>query len=931
MSSRHRVQATVLRPLILALTGLAVWGVLWVGQQSGTLDVGVGDIAPETFVTERSLEILDEGATEQLRQEAAAAVEQKYSIEDSVEEAVRADIRQVFDDAIAGAEVPGPTLQEQVAELATTTTTAAEPDVETTTTLAPEDPAAGAGEDEPPADETTTTTTIPSTADITGQLYIDVNGDDTFVDADDEVIPDVLVLVNDSLGVEKTARTSSSGVFVVRDLAAGPATVSIDANTVPAELTTDLELLTSEIVLVVSDTVELPSVPFDVDIRDRGVQIDELGAKYGSLDAATVELLVNFVSDDVVRAAAGQPTWLEFIETPSISRAVERLAVADGIRADQLNAVKQEIRSSIPILFLPGDVDFETANRASIAASQIAAEFLQANSVPDPTATEDARLAAVAAIEDQYVTFEAGDVIAEVGTELDEIQVEALHDAGFFRPAQIELVALAAIVTLIIAVLAIYIASFRPRLWGQMRRLSSFGVLIVLAAAGARGVSLFIEDAPEVGYLMPAAAIGLMAAILFDARIAVLMAVASGAITAVASGDAGLTMFATIATITPVPWVSSISARNDLRKAVVFSTIGITVVAAGTAWFFQGESFVLIAAGYGAINGVVSGLVGTAALSFFEIAFDLTTNLRLLDITDRNHAALRLLEEKATGTFNHSLMVGTLADRAARAIGANALLARAAAYYHDLGKTENPQFFIENQFGISNPHDAMPPEESAAVIRQHVIDGQVLARRFDLPSEVIEGVITHHGDGIMRYFYHKALERYGDEDVSIDDYRHAGHKPQTREMAIVMMADSVEGACRAIFEKEDPSPAKITEVVERIVGEKVNDGQLSECDLTLSDLTTAKAAMAEALRGHYHQRIPYPNFPQLEADGDGGGERSDHGGGDGAVAAEDPAEAHAREHVEDDVQDQGGEGGSPSAGGVSPNDASSTVKRSSTE
>ena len=608
---------------------------------------------------------------------------------------------------------------------------------------------------------------------------------------------------------------------------------------------------------------------------------------------------------------------MELIEADAIGRAVEELNSGDGIRAEVLNDVKERLRNTLPLRFLPGnDADSIDWQRASTVAGQVAAEFLQANSVFDPAVTEQDRLSAQEAVAERFVTFEAGDVIADAGDELSDIQIEALREAGFFRPAQIELVALAAIVTLIIAVIAVYVARFRPRLWNQMRRLSSFGVLIVLAAASARGVSLFIEDAPEVGFLMPAAAVGLMAAILFDARIAVLMAVVTGAITAVASGNAGLTMFATIATITPVPWVSSISARNDLRKAVVFSTLGLTVVAAVSAWFFLGESFVVIAAGYGAINGVMSGLVGTAALSFFEIAFDLTTNLRLLDITDRNHAALRLLEEKATGTFNHSLMVGTLADRAARAIGANALLARAAAYYHDLGKTENPQFFIENQFGISNPHDAMPPDESAAVIRQHVIDGQVLAKRFDLPSEVIEGVITHHGDGIMRYFYHKALERYGEEHVDIDDYRHAGRKPQTREMAIVMMADSVEGACRAIFEKEDPSPQKISQVVERVVGEKVSDGQLSESDLTLHDLTTAKAAMAEALRGHYHQRIPYPNFPQLDDDA------GPSGGGPAGGPNPDGDEGDGRSADDDDE---------PSPGSARSDDTSSAVKPGSTE
>ncbi|MEX1271834.1 MAG: HDIG domain-containing metalloprotein, partial [Acidimicrobiia bacterium] len=228
---------------------------------------------------------------------------------------------------------------------------------------------------------------------------------------------------------------------------------------------------------------------------------------------------------------------------------------------------------------------------------------------------------------------------------------------------------------------------------------------------------------------------------------------------------------------------------------------------------------------------------------------------------DRNHEGLQLLQEKAFGSFNHSLMVGTLADAAARSIDANNLLARAAAYYHDLGKTENPLYFIENQFGISNPHDDLEPEESAAIIRRHVTDGMALAKRHKIPSEVAEGIVTHHGDGIMRYFYDKAITAQGEENVDPDQFRHAGHKPRSKEMAILMMADAVEGACRAVFEREEPSTEAIEKVVTRVIDEKAGDGQLQDCDLTMGELTRVKKAFIEALAGHYHRRIQYPNFP----------------------------------------------------------------------
>jgi hypothetical protein len=255
----------------------------------------------------------------------------------------------------------------------------------------------------------------------------------------------------------------------------------------------------------------------------------------------------------------------------------------------------------------------------------------------------------------------------------------------------------------------------------------------------------------------------------------------------------------------------------------------------------------------------MGGLIAGGLLSFLETTFGVTTTSTLLDLTDRNHPALRLLEEQAPGTFNHSIMVGTLAGKAARAIGADPLLAQAAAYYHDLGKVENPQYFIENQFGVSNPHDELPPEESARLIRAHVTDGLRLARRYAIPPDVTEAIRMHHGTGLMRFFYHKALAQ--DPGVDPELFRHHGVKPREREMAIIMLSDAVEGAARAMVQHEDPTSDSLRKLVDQIVAEKVEDGQLDESRLTFGDLTLVKEALVDALVGYYHTRITYPGFP----------------------------------------------------------------------
>ena len=216
-----------------------------------------------------------------------------------------------------------------------------------------------------------------------------------------------------------------------------------------------------------------------------------------------------------------------------------------------------------------------------------------------------------------------------------------------------------------------------------------------------------------------------MAAVLFDSRVAALMALVIAVLVATGTRDPGLATYAAMSTMVPVGFVSSLSSRGAYRKAVMASAVAVGFIAAAVAWFFHtnpdqepcltvGRQRAVCAAGI----SVVTALLGLAALQFFETAFDITTSLRLLELTDRNHDALVLLQEKAFGSFNHSLMVGTLADAAARAVGADPLLARAAAYYHDLGKTPNPTYFIENQFGAPNPHDDLDPRQSVEMIRR---------------------------------------------------------------------------------------------------------------------------------------------------------------------------------------------------------------------
>jgi hypothetical protein len=363
----------------------------------------------------------------------------------------------------------------------------------------------------------------------------------------------------------------------------------------------------------------------------------------------------------------------------------------------------------------------------------------------------------------------------------------------------------------------------------------------------------------QVAFAIPAMLFGYTAAILYDPRTAVLMAVPVTTFVGVSTGDVALTMFVAVATVAPVAFVSSVSSRRQLRLAVALSAAVLVPFGAVISWFFRGWETYQEAAIFALIGGIVGGLIAQGLVSFLENLFQITTTLTLLDLVDRNHPALRLIEEKAPGTFNHSILVGTLAGKAAREIGADPLLAQAAAFYHDLGKTEDPIYFIENQFSITNPHDHLNPVESCKIIRNHVTDGLRLARQYRLPPEIEAGIRCHHGTGLMRYFYHQALE--ADPEVDPQLFRHHGQKPKRKEMAILMICDAVEGAARAHAQQQEPTVESITKVVDSVVGEKLDDGQLDEAALTFGDLTTIKAAIVNALVGYYHTRVPYPGFP----------------------------------------------------------------------
>jgi hypothetical protein len=258
------------------------------------------------------------------------------------------------------------------------------------------------------------------------------------------------------------------------------------------------------------------------------------------------------------------------------------------------------------------------------------------------------------------------------------------------------------------------------------------------------------------------------------------------------------------------------------------------------------------------LNGCLSGVIVVGILPVFEYLFKVVTNISLLELSDINHPVLRNMIMKAPGTYHHSLVVGNLAEQACDAVvGANPLLARIGAYYHDIGKIEKAEYFSENQMPSLSKHDELSPTMSKLVIMNHVKEGVEVAKRNKLNHKIIDFIQQHHGTSLVYYFYRRALENLEEEQGQVKEevFRYPGPKPNTKETAIVLLADSVEAACRSV---KTPTPTSIEEMVHKIINNKFIDGQLDECDLTLRDLERIAGVFIRVLGGIYHPRVTYP-------------------------------------------------------------------------
>ena len=372
-------------------------------------------------------------------------------------------------------------------------------------------------------------------------------------------------------------------------------------------------------------------------------------------------------------------------------------------------------------------------------------------------------------------------------------------------------------------------------------------------------------------YLMiPLASASMLAGILLGRSTAIMMAVMSSVVAGfLISGNIRFTVLALAGGVyAAINWKDY---RH--RTSILFVGFMIAIANATLVFGFHMQAGIHYTMAHWAdlplafVGGIVNIIVVSAVMPLFEAVFKPTTDMKLLELSDQNHPLLRQLVVRAPGTYHHSLLVGNLAEEAAEAVNANPLLARVGAYFHDIGKIDKPEYFIENQ-GPVNRHDKLNPSMSALILISHVKEGLELARKHQLPKEICDFICQHHGTSLIRYFYEKAKEQCGDgSDAREEVFRYPGPRPQTRQAGIMMLADMVEAASRSL---SDTSPARLAGLVERIVHTAFSDGQLDECDLTLRHLSQIQEAFLRVLAGIYHHRVVYPEQPGFERKGTNG-------------------------------------------------------------
>lgn len=474
-------------------------------------------------------------------------------------------------------------------------------------------------------------------------------------------------------------------------------------------------------------------------------------------------------------------------------------------------------------------------------------------------------------IKDTEIVRKHQEVTGEVVEKLRSLRtaVASLDSAGEKRRIMAANISKALLALIPLIFLAIYVRNYHPRVMRDTRHMIALATIIVLQVAIIRvgllivprlfeGSSELTQVLPE--YLIPVSVASMLVTILFSLELSFVVTFYIAILFGIVLGfNHAMFLFALLGGLVAGSATRSIRYRWDFFKAIppVFAIYAVVIILWHIAGFKISPLSMIQNVSLGVINAIAATFLAMMGTAIFENLFDITTDLTLVELSDMNHPVLKRLSIEAAGTYNHSVLVANLAESAAVRVGANPLLVRVASYYHDIGKLEKSDYFVENVVNKErSKHHKLSPSMSALIISSHVKEGVELARRHKLPKVIQDAILEHHGMSTVSFFYEKALEQDPHKQVQEKDFRYPGPRPQTRETAIIMLADSVEAASRSLATS---SPKLLRELVKKIIRDKFTSSQLDQCELTLRDLDEIVEGFMPVLQGIFHTRIEYPN------------------------------------------------------------------------
>jgi putative nucleotidyltransferase with HDIG domain len=591
----------------------------------------------------------------------------------------------------------------------------------------------------------------------------------------------------------------------------------------------------------------------------------------------TLETLVDSNELELIKAQTVSVIG-HYLEEGLLSREEQRRLIESGVASvlfvregpRQEAVVKTEdiltVESALEDVPAQIDVKFEPKKNLRSAMAQVVRAALTGNVVFDEARTRELRKKIETSVAPVEVRIKKNELIVQRGmlvTEEIKDRLDQIHRKLAARKQRVQVLAGSLLIFLLYLFSYFYMAVFEPKFIKSRSKLLLFHAVILISLLMSKAVTLF----PDVSiYLMPTVLAALLLTLLLNSRGGLLGGIVMTVLSGFLSGFRVDIMLAAL-----LASVAATFLAYRVRKRSQFLGIGLGV---GGAYFLVIAGFQLVqntpwrdAVQFGALgflNSIFAVMAGFLVLPLLESCFDIVTDVSLLELSDLNHPLIRKMMVEAPGTYHHSLVVSSLAENACEQIGAHALLARVGCYFHDIGKMERPDFFSENQgYLYPNQHDSLPPKISFEIIVNHIRQGVRLAHKHKLKRAIIDFISEHQGTGVVYYFYKKAMDLAPpDEHIRADDFRYPGPKPQTKETAVALLADSVEAASRAL---KEPTPDAIQQLVRKIINDKFIDGQLDECELALQDLHKIQACFTRNLAAIFHTRMKYPAVERPES------------------------------------------------------------------